>query len=95
MKRIDPIDIKSAIKNGQLGTELVRSFDGYDNIILYDILDDGSKGDAVCIGTVMPPICPIGVVKEYPNGMICMTKQTYEDYKSLAVNTLIRNQEWK
>ena len=49
MKYVDPIDVKQAIKNGQLGVKVVKDFD-CDNIILYDILDDGTMGDSVRIG---------------------------------------------
>lgn len=91
MKYVDPIDVKCATQSGQLGVKLTKGFNNYDNVILYDILDNGEEGDAVCIGLVTPPAIPIGVLREYPNDVVCMHRKTYEEYKALANITLVRN----
>ena len=37
-----------------------------------------------------PIILPIGVVKEYDNGMVAMRKETYQEYHAIAVNEAVR-----
>lgn len=37
-----------------------------------------------------PTIIPIGVVKEYDNGMVAMRKETYHEYHARAVNEATR-----
>lgn len=46
-KRIDPIDVKQAIKDGQLKVTIKRR-----NILLSDTLPNGEEGDTVKIGEI-------------------------------------------
>lgn len=68
---------------------------------LKKILEEGleNKGVAIVLGDLldsaetvewMPTVTPLGVVKEYDNGMVAMRARTYEEYHNTAVEYAIK-----
>ena len=44
---------------------------------------------------VIPERIAVGAIKEYSNGMVAMTHETFDEYHSIAINDAIRKGFWE
>ena len=62
---------------------------GYAYSSLHDAIMEIPKAEAI------PERINIGVIKEYDNGMVAMTHETFDEYHAIAVNDAIRKGFWE